>query len=164
MRHCARYCIGAHAEQLHEALVQGRARQADAVAELVDRPVLRRLLVDEGERLADEAVAQAGEPARALLGQGVGVAPHRVDEHHLAHAREHRLAARPLRARFEDRLLRELPDPRVLAAGAKVQHPRQRLDQRIERLQVAADEAADDRRRRRRLPAAVRASRRGRRR
>ena len=87
----------------------------------------------------------ASQPALSL-GQGVGVAPHRVDEHHLAHAREHRLAARPLRARFEDRLLRELRDPRVVAAGLKVQHPRQRLDQRIERLQVAAEKAADDRR------------------
>ena len=46
--------------------------------------------------------------------------------------------------RFGDRLLREGGDPGVAVIGAQVQQPRQRGDQRIERLQVAAEESADD--------------------
>jgi len=102
--------------------------------------------VQHRESAPDVGVAQAGEPSRLLVRHRFEVAPDRLDEHELAQAREHRLAARPLVARFRERDLHEVAEPpaRRPVPVAHVQEPRQRRDERIERTDVAAEETADE--------------------
>ena len=78
------------------------------------------------------------------LGQLIDVAANRVDEHHLAQALEHGFAAGAFRRRLGRGERRELLAPRAAAVGRQVQQARQRRDQRVERPQIAADEAADE--------------------
>jgi len=78
--------------------------------------------------VTDEAVRRPNQRAsRRFARPGVGVAAHRVDEH-ICHAREHRLAARPLRGDSTIGCLVNCRNPRdsLRRAGA---HARQRLDQ-----------------------------------
>ncbi len=86
--------------------------------------IMRRLFVQQRQRAADEAIAQAGEPACALCRQAICVAPHGVDKHHFAHPRQHRFAARTPGVRLGHRLLGEVRDPGVIAAGAQMQQAR----------------------------------------
>jgi hypothetical protein len=51
------------------------------------------MFVNQGEGAPHIAVAQSREPPRAFFRQPFDMAPHRIDEHHLANALKHRLAA-----------------------------------------------------------------------
>lgn len=125
-----------------KALVQRRTREAHALAQFFDGPLVRGRIVHDGECAPDESVAQAREPAAAFIGQYIDVTAHGIDEHHLAHAFEHRFAARPLVTRFDDGLLHEVINPALRARFLQMQEARQRRDQRIERTQIAAEKAA----------------------
>ena len=133
-----------HADEQREAVVQGRARQAGAAGKLVERPRSRGIRVQHAERAADVTVAEAREPTGRVVGQPVEVAARGIDEHHLARALEQRVAARAAFPRLGDGLAQHAADPVAGAPRLDVQHPRERVDQRIERLEVAADEAAHD--------------------
>lgn len=50
------------------------------------------MLVHELECLADEAVAQAGEPVRRIRGQVIEIAASHVDEHHFGKPFEYGIA------------------------------------------------------------------------
>ena len=88
------------------------------------------------------SVAQAGQPAPGVGGQVVEVAAHGVDEHHLRQALQHRVAPRPALGGFARRLIDHVRHPAPGARRRQVQQPRQRSDQRVERAQVATQEAA----------------------
>ena len=78
----------------------------------------------EGKGASDEMVPQTREPAGAFRGQRIDVATHGVDEHHLAHAFEHRVAARSPVLRFRRGLAHELCDPVLAMVSAQMHESR----------------------------------------
>jgi hypothetical protein len=96
----------------------------------------------EGKRATNEAIAQPGKPTAAFLRERLDIAAHGIDEHHLAHALEHRLPAGEFVPRFCNRLAHELRDPIVILDPLQVKQPRQRGDQWIEGSHIPAQEAA----------------------
>jgi len=85
---------GRHADELQKAFVQGRSRKPDPVGQQLQGPVLGGAVMHQPEHTPDVAVAQPGQPAALVLRQAVQVVAQHIDEHHLAHAFEHDLAAR----------------------------------------------------------------------
>ena len=137
------------ADEVREALGQRGPREPGLAGQRLHRPGPRRLLVEQPQRAADHRVAQAGEPARLPGAEAREMAPHDLDEEHLADPQEHAVAARlpvaPLGQREVEQ--RRQPVARGLAAGrarpADVEQARERGQDGIERRDVAAEEAAD---------------------
>jgi hypothetical protein len=135
-----------HAEEISKALREQRARLAYLRGQLLDRPVMGCLRMHQRQRLADEGVAQAGEPASLLGRQGFQVLPYDLDEHQLAQLGEDAFAADALLPRFHHRQADELADPIGVAClwGAGLDHARQILEQRIERLGITGEIPANE--------------------
>jgi hypothetical protein len=97
------------------------------------------------ERRSDDGVPKPREPSRVLArpGERRDVPAHGLDEHELRHARQHRVAPRLRLTRLGDDVLGEFSEP-VAGDAAGDDLAWQRREQRIERAEVAAEEAADD--------------------
>ena len=131
-------------DELRESFIECRARQGNFVGQYVDCPWARRVFVYKGERASHVTVAESGEPPRAFIRQPLDMALHRIDEHHLADALKHRLAAGTLVLRCIDGLPHDLADPRTIVGGGQVQQARECRDKWIERPQVATEKTARD--------------------
>ena len=135
------------ADVVDEALVEHRARQRRGLAQPLQGPRLGGPLVHERQRPPHRRVAHTRQPPGLARWHFVGVAAQHLDEQHLAHALEHRLAPGPLATRLLDHGMQEVRDPGAPFGGEPrhAQHPRHRGEQRVERPGVAAQEAAHHR-------------------
>ena len=95
--------------------------------------------------LADDRIAQTGQPTRLFRRQGLDISAHHIDEHQFAQLGQHGFAAGALVCRFRDRKADEIADPArtVVASISRLDHRRQRFQQGIERPGVAGEIAAD---------------------
>jgi hypothetical protein len=96
-------------------------RDRPTAREIVHLPGAVWLFVQQPQRLADEPVAQPGQPAGGIVRQILEVAARRVDENHLRQPFEHGITARPRVAGFHRRLFDDASDPvtrRARPAGA----------------------------------------------
>ena len=101
--------------------------------------------MQEGQRASDGAVPQAGQPPGLLGGQPGQVAADHLHEHQLAQAQADTFAARPPLLRLRDRKVDEQAERIAGGEGlAHVEQARQRRQQRVEGMHVAAEEAAHE--------------------
>jgi hypothetical protein len=96
--------------------------------------------------LADEGIAQTREPAGLFRRQPLQMPANHFDEHQLAQFGQHAFAAGALFRRFHHRETEKLTEPAFicLLRVAGLDHRRQVLKQRIERLGIAGEVAADE--------------------
>ena len=90
-------------DEMHKAFGQHRARCTSLCRERIQRPALRRGIVQQRQRARDQRIAQPGEPAGLLTGQCFEVTAHDVHEQQLGHPQLHNLSARAVLAQLVQR-------------------------------------------------------------
>jgi len=101
--------------------------------------------VQPRERARNDRIAKGGEPALRGVVDRIDAGAQQFDEHLLGDAQQRVAHPRPTVAKLEQREFDE--QPHALARAQRVgdaQHRRQRSEKRVERMRVAAEEAAEE--------------------
>jgi hypothetical protein len=133
-------------DEMGESFGECRSRQPRLFRQLLERPSVRRTVVQESERAAHVRISQSHQPARLIGRQSFEVSSNDFDEHQLAQPCEHGFPAVSLVQRFGDCGMNKVAKPLCgrIPRRSDMNESWQRGQQRVERPHIAPEKAADE--------------------